>query len=532
MLPFSRRAKVQRPTINWGNSEKSSLGRQAKVEEMNTSSKIKAKLVSGAAVCATIALLAGGGIAERAHAAPVAASAASSPLGPPGTPSSFADIVQRVAPAVVSIDVESKADPNEVALDGSPFGGQGQPFGFPFKRTPQQPDGKDLPPREATGSGFFISSDGYIVTNNHVVDGADKITVRTSDDRSLTAHLIGRDAATDLAVIKVDGANFAYVSFEDRAKPRVGDWVIAVGNPFNLGGTATAGIVSALGRPNVSESNYVDFMQIDAPINRGNSGGPTFDLYGRVVGVNTAIFSPSGGSVGIGFDIPADVADQITHQLIASGKVTRGYIGAAIQDVTSDIADSLGMEAKHGALVADTTPGGPSDKAGLRSGDLILRVDGHDVTSAADLTRHVAQAHDGEDIHLEVKRDGKVEQFKVRSGTRPSEAQLASNGRGGPDAGEDEDKQPAVLGMELAPNAKGGVTVRGVSMSSDARQKGLREGDVIVRAGSQKTDSPADVASAADAARKIGRKDVLLLVSRNGRQLFVPVKVAAEDAKG
>jgi serine protease Do len=509
------------------------LGQQAEVEDMNTSSRIKMKLASGAAICATFALLAaGGGALAYAHAEPGAVNAPSASLAPPGAPGSFADIVQRVAPAVVSIDVESKADPNEVALDGSPFGGQGLPFGFQFKRSPQQPDGKDLPPREATGSGFFISSDGYIVTNNHVVDGADKITVRTNDDRSLKARVVGRDPATDLAVIKVEGSNFAYVSFEDRAKPRVGDWVIAVGNPFNLGGTATAGIVSALGRPNVSQSNYVDYMQIDAPINRGNSGGPTFDVYGRVVGVNTAIFSPSGGSVGIGFDIPADVAAQVTRQLIASGRVTRGYIGATIQDVTADIADSLGVDAKHGALVADLTPGGPSEKAGLKPGDIVMKVNGHDITSASDLTRQVAVAHEGEDIHLDVKLDGKLEQFTVRSGTRPSEAQLAANGQVSPDAGQDEDKQPAVLGMDLAPNAKGGVTVKGVAMSSDAGQKGLREGDVIVRAGSQKTDTPADVASAADEAKKSGRKDVLLLVSRNGRQLFVPVKIADEDAKG
>ena len=254
------------------------------------------------------------------------------PLAAPvsAVPASFADIVQRVAPAVVSIDIVGKSSKSKVAFGGdSPFGGgddedvpPGSPPGFQqfFQQIPQQHPG----PMHASGSGFFISGDGYIVTNNHVVDGADKITVRTTDERSLPAHVVGRDPETDLAVIKVEGRNFPFVSFEDRAKPRVGDWVVAVGNPFNLGGTATAGIVSAMARPRVSGSGYVDYMQIDAPINRGYSGGPTFDLYGRVVGVNSAIFTPSGGSVGIGFDIPADGAASVTRQLISSGKVVRG----------------------------------------------------------------------------------------------------------------------------------------------------------------------------------------------------------------
>src|SRR6185312_5959036 len=277
------------------------------------------------------------------------------PTRPPVSvaPSSFADLVQKVAPAVVSIDIVGKAKP--VSLQGqSPFGDQG-PLGPELRRffnVPQgQGNGQDQDqdqsqgePLRAAGSGFFISADGYILTNNHVVENADEITVTTKGDQKLKAKLIGRDAATDLAVVKVEGSHFPYVSFEDRAKPRVGDWVIAVGNPFGLGGTATAGIVSALARKNVSDSNYVDYMQIDAPINRGNSGGPTFDVDGRVVGVNTAIFSPSGGSVGIGFDIPADVAARVSKQLIDHGKIIRGYIGAQIQDVTADIADSIGLK--------------------------------------------------------------------------------------------------------------------------------------------------------------------------------------------
>jgi serine protease Do len=282
---------------------------------------------------------------------------------------------------------------------------------------------------QATGSGFFISPDGYIVTNNHVVEGADTITVRTGDDRTLKAKLIGRDPATDLAVIKVEGSRFPFVNFEDKGKPRVGDWVVAVGNPFNLGGTATAGIVSALARPNISGSSYVDYMQIDAPINRGNSGGPSFDLNGRVVGVNAAIFSPSGGSVGIGFDIPADVAQQVTRELISGGKVVRGYIGATVQPVTEEIAESLGIKGDKGALVAELTPGGPAARAGLQTGDLVTRIDGLEVKSNADLTRRVGMVRVGQDIHLTVLRDGRVQEITIRAGERPPEDALARNDR-------------------------------------------------------------------------------------------------------
>ena len=493
---------------------------------------MKKTVLSGAAVGALAALLGGGALLVQAKAAPAVA-----PVSAPATPTSFADIVQRVAPAVVSIDVEGKAAPNQLAFgqgdEGSPFGDdQDSPFGkiIPRHRGGGD-DGADAPKMEATGSGFFISADGYIVTNNHVVEGADKITVRTSDDRSLKATLVGRDPATDLAVVKVEGSNFPFVNFEDRAKPRVGDWVVAVGNPFNLGGTATAGIVSALGRANVSGSSYVDYMQIDAPINRGNSGGPTFDMYGRVVGVNTAIFSPSGGSVGIGFDIPADVAASITRDLISSGKVVRGYIGATIQDVTPEIADSLGLGDRKGALVADLTPGGPSATGGLRPGDVVLKIEGHDVSSASDLTRQVALAHAGDVIHLQIRRDGHDQQVDIRSGVRPPEATLAKNEYQDGSRGDAEQELPRVLGMRVQPRAEGGLSIAGVSGSSDAGQKGIRQGDVILRAGDHKTDSAADLSSAVTEARKAGHQNVLVMINRDGRNLFVPLKVE-EPAKG
>jgi serine protease Do len=375
---------------------------------------------------------------------------------------------------------------------------------------------------QATGSGFFISGDGYIVTNNHVVEGADKITVRTKDERTLTAHLIGRDPATDLAVIKVDGGAFPFVSFEDRAKPRVGDWVVALGNPFNLGGTATAGIVSALGRQNVSDSSYVDYMQIDAPINRGNSGGPSFDLDGRVVGVNTAIFSPSGGSVGIGFDIPADVASSITRQLIADGKVTRGYLGATVQDVTPEIAASLGVSPKLGALVDDVTAGGPAEQAGLKTGDLVLKADGHSVTSASDLTRQIGLAHGGNIIRLDVRRDGKVQEIAVKSGIRPTEASLT---RSGPSASDPAPAAERILGLSVTPNAGGGLAIADVARKSDAAQKGLEAGDVIVQAAGHKADSATDLSKAVTEAKTAGHKDVLLLVAHDGQHIYVPLRV-------
>jgi serine protease Do len=503
--------------------------------------------IAGAGIGAMAAVLAGAG-GYWAHASaqtPGGAVNAPSAMGVPGGPGSFADIVQRVAPAVVSIDVEGKADPSQVAFSGRvPFSapddgdddddnsgaGQAVPFGFDLRKLlpPQQAPRK----MQASGSGFFISGDGYIVTNDHVVDGADKITVHTKDERDLKARVIGVDQATDLAVIKVEGAGFPYVSFEDKARPRVGDWVVAVGNPFGLGGTATAGIVSALGRSGVSGSQFVDYMQIDAPINRGNSGGPTFDTNGRVVGVNSAIFSPSGGSVGIGFDIPADVAETVTRQLISSGKVVRGYIGASIQNVTPEIAESMGLAGRKGALVADLTPGGPSEAAGLKPGDLVLKVNGHDVASADDLTRQVALAHAGEQIHLDIRRDGQMRVVDIRSGVRPSEAVLQRGGDTAPQAPDVDKDAQRVLGMRLTPNPDGGVSIKGVSGSSEASEQGLRPGDVIMQAGEHKVSTPQDVAAAADEARKAGRPSVLLMIQHNGRRGFVALKVDKEKAAG
>jgi len=436
-------------------------------------------------------------------------------------PTSFAEIIERVAPAVVSIDVRRPPPPQ-------PDFGQGFPsLPFPFRFG--APDNNDKARADAriSGSGFFISPTGYIVTNNHVVDDATKVSVRLNDGRELNAEVVGRDALTDLAVLKVEGSGFSYVSFETHAKPRVGDWVIAMGNPFGLGGTATSGIISAYGR-DIGEA-YVDYLQIDAPINHGNSGGPTFDIHGQVIGVNTAIFSPSGGSVGIGLAIPADVADHITKQLIANGAVTRGFIGATIQNITPDIADSLGLANRKGALVAEIAPGGPAEKAGVKSGDAILSLNGQPLTSSADLTRRVGETRPGDRLTLQIQRGGRALTLELVSGERPAEAKPDKPNR----------PSESVLGLVVRPLDEAarqrlglgrdiaGVLVMGVSPGSDAAQKGLRRGDVITRASEHQVTSGQDLQAAVAAARKLGRSSVLLRVWRGGRALFVPVEIGS-----
>ncbi|HEX5775228.1 MAG TPA: Do family serine endopeptidase [Caulobacteraceae bacterium] len=464
---------------------------------------------------------------------------------PPGAPMSFADIFEQVSPAVVSIDVTSRVDANAFRrLPGFE--------NFPFDIVPRQPRGGErgqegqeggppLPRAQASGSGFFISPDGYVVTNNHVVENAEKITVTLKDGKEVQADVIGRDEGTDLAVLKVrGGGRFPFVNFENSATPRVGDWVITVGNPFGLGGTATAGIISSYGR-DIGDT-FVDYIQIDAPINRGNSGGPTFDIYGRVIGVNTAIFSPSGGSVGIGFAIPADVADRITKQLISGGKIVRGYIGATIQNFTDEMAEAQGLNQK-GAIVSDLVPGGPAERAGLQTGDVVVGINGVPVTSSSELTRNVALAQAGDVLRLDVIRDGKRQRIDIRSGVRPSEKELAAVG-----AGNDDDnpatpdapsvQRPVVLGMGLAPldaalrqrysipASVRGAVVTSVRAESDAGEKGLRAGDVIVSATNKAVSTAADVAAAVDAAKRADRPSVLLGVSRGGRTLYVPIKIA------
>jgi serine protease Do len=460
----------------------------------------------------------------------------------PGAPQTFADIFEKVSPAVVSINVTSKADPK--ALQRIP-GFENFPFNIVPRNQGQGDDGDGAPaPKQmSSGSGFFISADGYIVTNNHVVDNADDIKVVLRDGKELKGTVVGRDESTDLAVVKVEGHGYPFVDFENSAKPRVGDWVLAVGNPFSLGNTATAGIVSAYNR-DIGE-NFVDYIQIDAPINRGNSGGPTFDTYGRVIGVNTMIFSPSGGSVGIGFDIPADVAANITKQLMSGEKIRRGYIGATIEALSDELADSWGLQGRKGAVVADLVPDGPAQKAGLQAGDVVVAVNGQPVTSPNEMTREVAKVHAGDLAHLDLFRAGKERSVDIHTGLRPSEAQLALNGGAG---GNDENALPGsagaksspsapILGMYLAPidpaarqqysiaAAIHGVLVGGVKGTSDAGEKGLHRGDVIVRAGDREVASAGDVSAAVAEWKKDGRSVIPLAVNRGGRTIFVPIKI-------
>ena len=471
---------------------------------------------------------------------------------PPGAPLSFADIFERVSPAVVSIDVRTRVNLRAFrripGFENFPFptpqapGGQapGGPDG-----QPGDDDGDNTPEAQASGSGFFISADGYVVTNNHVVENAEEITVRLADEREFKATVVGRDEATDLAVLKVEGRNFPFVRFEDdtQAQPRVGDWVITVGNPFGLGGTATAGIVSAYGRD--IGDQFVDYIQVDAPINRGNSGGPTFDVYGRVIGVNTAIFSPSGGSVGIGFAIPADTADTVIRQLISGGRVTRGYLGVTIQTVTPEIAESQGLaEGQKGALIAEITPGGPGARGGLQVGDVVLTVNGRPVKDNTDLTRQVAATQAGGALRLEVLRGGRRQNLTVTSGTRPSETELRADNRTpqtgpGAQAAPQTPAAPTALGLSLAPLDEAnrrqsnvpadvqGVLVTAVRSGSDAAEKGLRRGDVIVSAQMAPVRTPADLAAAVARQRAAGRANITLAVRRgSGRPTYLAVKIA------
>jgi len=454
--------------------------------------------------------------------------AAVTPVKPPaGAPMSFADIIARVSPAVVSIETKGKVKvPNGLIIPG-----------FEPPSGSDEGEGNEQEVRGA-GSGFFISADGYVVTNNHVIEGADEITVVLTDESKLTAKVIGRDPATDLAVLKVEGKNFPYVEFETQQRPRVGDWVIAVGNPFGLSGTATAGIVSAFGRPDGAQG-YVDYMQIDAAINRGNSGGPTFDLNGRVIGVNSAIITPSGANAGVGFAIPADTASAIAKKLMSGGKVERGYIGVSILPVTDDVAESLNLTDKDGAYIADVNKDGPAEKGGVQVGDIVKKVNGKPVKLNTDLTRNVANVRPGEKVQLEVFRNGKVISLTITAALRPSEDDLAKglSGGGTDQTASDGEKAPAVLGLSVKPVDPAtrktysieadvtGLVVTAIEPTSDAAKKGLKAGDVIVRANNLPVTSRAEFDKIVAEMKTAGRPSILLLVNRAGRNVPLPLSL-------
>src|SRR3954454_14560259 len=428
---------------------------------------------------AAVAIVASGAVGAALYEGqPALAQTAKAPITVNAqAPATFADVVDQVKPAVVSVrvKVENAMSDGEglpsSQLENVPpqlreffrrFGDNGMPGDD--RRGPRQR--REV--RQGVGSGFLISADGYVVTNNHVVDHAKTVQVTTDDGRTLDAKVVGTDPKTDVALLKVqEGGDFPHVSLA-KAAPRVGDWVVAIGNPFGLGGTVTAGIVSARGR-DIGASPYDDFLQIDAPINKGNSGGPTFNLHGEVVGVNTAIFSPSGGSVGLAFAIPSETVQSVVNQLETEGQVRRGYLGVQIQPLSKDLADSLGLSSQAGALVASAQDGTPAAKAGLNAGDVITAVNGEPVANARELSRKIAGLKPGTRIELGSVRDGKPQTASVELGVLPNDKAARS------DTFESSGPQ---LGLRLAPSGEG-VEVVAVDPSGPAAAKGLEAGEVV-----------------------------------------------------
>ncbi|WP_242469588.1 Do family serine endopeptidase [Rhabdochromatium marinum] len=466
----------------------------------------------------------------------IAAPPTQAPLQPASVPAparlalpSFADIVERVFDAVVNINVEQSASGTGAGQSILPPGvPEDSPLSEFFRRFHAEPEFSL--PREGEGSGFIIDPTGYIVTNNHVVQGADRIRVTLNNGDEYAATLIGRDPKTDLALIKIDTQEpLTAVQLGSAEGARVGDWVLAVGNPFGLGGSVSAGIISARGR-DINSGPYDDYLQIDAPINRGNSGGPLFDASGRVIGVNTAIYSPSGGNVGIGFAIPAETVADIVAELRTQGHVERGWLGVQIQPVTEDVALSLGLPNHSGVLVTEVLPNGPAAAAGLRDGDVILSVSGQAMEDYRDLTRLIASLDAGTQAQIELLRSGQRLTRAVTIGQMPTEGQVAATA-----AGHAQDQDQARLGVYLAPltpesrrelNLRPdttGVLVAQVEPRSPAARAGLRAGTVISMVGQQAVTQPQQVVKLIREAVAQNRPSVLLRIEQDGQQRFVPV---------
>jgi serine protease Do len=450
-------------------------------------------------------------------------------------PASFADLVAKVKPAVISVQVKVDQSAKMTGMDQNE-GDQGMPFGpdSPMQKFFHQ-FGQNLPnaQRQRTitgvGSGFFISADGYAVTNNHVVDSAKSVQVTTDDGTIYPAKVIGTDPKSDVALIKVDGKNdFPYVNFADH-EPRVGDWVVAVGNPFGLGGTVTAGIVSASGR-DIGASGYDDYIQIDAPINKGNSGGPAFDVNGNVIGVNTAIYSPSGGSVGIGFDVPATTAKMVVAQLKDKGYVTRGWLGVQIQPVTEGIADSLGMKKAEGALVDQPQADSPAAKAGIKSGDVITAINGKTVKDAHELARTIGMMPPNTAVKFDLLRNGGISSVTATLGQMPHEKQTANAESENPQA----TSGTPYLGLNLAPanevagSAAEGVVVTDVDPNGPAAEHGVQTGNIILDIGGKAVANVGDVRNALNDAKGQGKHDVLMHVKTGNATKFVAVPIAKQ----
>jgi len=500
----------------------------------------------------TGALLLGGAAAAMTLQPPAGAQTAQNEPGTmqqvvprAGAPMSFADMVARLQPAVVNISTTQ-----HVKVPNNPFAGT--PFGDLFGQMNGMEGGSGTTTREAEslGSGFIISPDGFVVTNNHVISAGakgatvDEITVTLTNGKEYKAKLIGHDDTADLAVLKIEGGPFPYVKFGDSKSARVGDWVIAIGNPFGIGSSVTAGIISALHRT-TDLGGYDRFIQTDASINRGNSGGPMFDMQGNVIGINSQILSPSGGNVGIGFAIPAEEAKPVVDTLMKGETVKRGYLGVAIQPITDDIAASLGIDKNEGGLIANVTPDGPAAKAGFKAGDVVMKVNGRDVTADQSLSYLVANLEPGTRVPFDIVRNGQHMTLTATLATRPSEEELADiTGQGDDNAMPDEDDQqqqqqatsdsigistitltPAIAReVGVDPTTKG-VVVTSVDPSSDAGQK-LQRGIVIVAANGQPVQTPQALAAQVTAAKRAGRDQVLLYVALpHGQNRFVAVKI-------
>ncbi len=496
----------------------------------------KPVILAAAALIATSALgLTLGNIVPFAAAETATQPTIDTPYG--RAPLTFADLVAKVSPAVVSINVKGDAKvADSDQIPGLPDLPEDNPLYDFFKQfrknMPQQP--QKAQPTLAQGSGFFISPDGFVVTNNHVVEDAEDITVTLENGDKYPATLVGTDPRTDVALIKVkaDGKTFPFVEFETK-DPRVGDWVLAVGNPFGLGGTVTAGIISAHNR-DIGSGPY-DYLQIDAAVNRGNSGGPSFDLDGKVVGVNTAIFSPSGGNVGIAFAVPAALVQEVVTQLKATGTVDRGWLGVVIQNVSDDIANSIGMKEAKGAMITKVTEDGPAAKEDLKAGDVIVEVNGEKIEDSRDLARKIAELHPNTPVKLSIVRYGEKREVDMKLGTFPNGKKLASLEDDKPDTSGQQMKD---LGLSLAPAAKfpgagdEGVVITEVDPSSDAADKGLKPGDVILQVAGVTVSDPADVAEgvkkAMANAKTASEKDtvkVLMQVKSGDQTRFVALSL-------
>lgn len=458
-------------------------------------------------------------------------------------PDSFADLAEKLVPAVVNISTTQKVQDGQDLPEmpqfppGSPFDEFFRDF---FNRRGQGGAERPQRPRNATalGSGFIVRANGFIVTNYHVIEGAEEITVVLHDNTSLQAKLIGRDDKTDLAVLKVETDKpLPFVDFGDSDIMRVGDWVLAIGNPFGLGGSVTAGIISARSRE-INAGPYDDFLQTDASINRGNSGGPMFNMDGKVIGINTAIYSPSGGSVGIGFAIPSSLARGVVDQIIEFGRTKRGWLGVRIQSVTPEIAESLGLQKPEGALVAGVTEGGPAAKAGIETGDVILQFDGKPISESRRLPRVVADTPVDKQTSVQVWRKGARKDLPVTLGELEAAEEsglLASTTDSQSDANKPQELDSLGVTLSALTDAlkkqysladdQKGVVVTAVTGGSPAAEKGLKPGDVIVEVGQAEVAAPADVAKKVTEARDGGRKSVLLLVESGGDLRFVALPV-------